>query len=101
MPNETVLTAPPVAKLYARNYGYRVCMNKKISSPNERVKTNPLFQQLMADDEAERLEVSNTVIKKKKYAVIDDGAANQMKGRDLVRKLEKENLRRRERSELS
>ena len=51
MPNETVLTAPPVAKLYAKNYGYRVCMNKKISASNDAVKATELFSKLMESNE--------------------------------------------------
>ena len=52
MPNETAKNiAPPVAKLYAKNYGYRVCMTKKISADNDHVKSTELFAKLMLNNE--------------------------------------------------
>ena len=50
------------------------------------------------DNEEER---SKTVTKKKAYATISDEKARQMHGRELIRKLEAANLKRREKSEMS
>ena len=77
MPNETVLTAPPMAKLYAKNYGYRVCMNKKISSSNDKAAETNLFQRLMeSDEEAEKNRLkAATATKKKAYVTISDDRA--------------------------
>ena len=53
----------------------------------------------MGDDEEEKKK--EALAKKKAYAQISDEKAKMMTGRDLIRKLEKANLKRRERSEMS
>ena len=90
--------APPMAGLFANSYGYKVCLNKKIANENENAVNTTLFQQLMADNQEveKQKERSN---KKKPYAQVSDEKARMMYGRELVKKLEKANLKRRERSE--
>ena len=50
--------APPMAKLFAKNYGYKVCMNKKErfgSEQRKKATENPLYQKLLdLDAEEER-----------------------------------------------
>ena len=73
MPNADA-NAPPVASLYAQSYGYKVCMNKKVSQ-NQNFEKNKLFQDLLAveaNSDPGQSQQPREETKKKKYATISD-----------------------------
>ena len=63
--------APQIAKLFAKDYGYKVCMLKPdrfVSEKKKKVENNPIFKQLVNFEQEEEMAKDRQRNKKKPYA---------------------------------